>query len=70
MNEQRVVELMRSSNSEDEWNTNCDKVKKACGGYPPFWYKAIIQSGVAAETAAKFGMSAEIEIIGIGKADG
>ena len=36
----------------------------ACGGYPDFWYRAIVQSGVAAETAAKFGGSAEIKITG------
>ena len=49
MSEQEVVALMKSSKSESEWNANCDKVKKACGGYPPFWYKAIVLSGLAAK---------------------
>ena len=65
MNEQEVVALMKSSKSEDEWNANCDKVKKVCGGYPPFWYSAIVLSGIAAQIAASFGESADIKIITI-----
>lgn len=42
-----VVELMTSSRSEQEWNNNCDKVKKIFNGYPDFWFSAIIASGVA-----------------------
>jgi len=53
---------MKGSKSEIEWNTNCNKVKKACGGYPDFWYTAIVLSGIAAETAKKFGGSADITI--------
>jgi len=48
MNEQEVVKLMKTSKTEEEWNNNCDKVKKACDGYPPFWYQAIILSGLMA----------------------
>jgi len=48
MQESEVVELMKSSNSEQEWNDNCDKVKAACDGYPDFWYSAIVMSGVLA----------------------
>lgn len=51
MTEQDVVALMKSSKSEREWNSNCDKVKATCKGYPPFWYKAIVLSGVLAETS-------------------
>lgn len=50
MDEKQVVELMKSSNSEAEWNSNADKVKKACNGYPDFWYSAIIMSGLLAIT--------------------
>ena len=63
MTEQEVVELMKSSNSADEWNANCDKVKKACAGYPSFWWPAIMQSGVATETAKKLDGSMDIKII-------
>ena len=51
MNRDEVIALMESSKSEDEWNGNCDKVKDACGGYPDFWYSAIIQSGLAQKVA-------------------
>ena len=54
MSEEAVVDLMRSSKSEAEWNANCDAVKKACGGYPDFWYRAIVLSGVAAEVSARW----------------
>jgi hypothetical protein len=47
-------ELMASSASEKEWNANCDAVKAANGGYPDFWDKTIILSGLANQTAAKF----------------
>jgi hypothetical protein len=50
-----VVELMRGSKSEKEWNANCDKVKKAFGNkYPDFWYGAVIVSGVAKESQDKW----------------
>lgn len=45
--ESDVVELMKSSKDKEEWNRNCDRVKSANGGYPSFWYSAIILSGVA-----------------------
>ena len=54
MDEKEVVELMKTSKTEAEWNDNCDKVKKACGGYPSFWYSAIAMSGIMADTVAKF----------------
>lgn len=45
-----VTALMQSSASESEWNANCDKVKKANNGYPPFWYTTIVLSGVLSKT--------------------
>lgn len=50
MTREDVVNLMKSSKSEAEWNANCDKVKKACGGYPDF-YNAVIVSGVLGTTS-------------------
>ena len=49
-----VRELMGSSSSEREWNENCDAVKAANGDYPEFWFKEVIMSGLASQTAAKF----------------
>ena len=54
-----VVKLMESSTSEDEWNANCDQVKKANGGgYPAFWYETIVSSGVFAAALAVWSKSA------------
>lgn len=54
MTEEEVVELMQSSKSEKEWTANCVKVKKECGGYPGFWWKAIIMSGLAKDVFSRF----------------
>jgi len=46
MTPQEVKELMQSSKSEQEWNDNCDKVKKENGGdYPAWWFVEIMLSG-------------------------
>lgn len=51
MEQQEVIDLMKSSKNSQEWNANCDKVKAAHnGGYPPYWYKEIILSGLCDET--------------------
>jgi hypothetical protein len=62
MSEQEVVELMKSSKSEEEWKANCDLVKSKCGGYPSFWYAKIVLSGLASQTAATWGSDAELHI--------
>lgn len=55
MSRQEVVSLMSSSASSQEWNTNADKVKQSYGGgYPDFWFAAIILSGVYNATSAKW----------------
>lgn len=59
---EEVVALMSGSKSEQEWNANCDRVKKDFNGYPPFWYPAIVASGLAQRTAESFGSGAEIHI--------
>ena len=54
MTRDQVVTLMKISCSEDEWNDNCDKTKKAFGGrYPDFWYAAIVMGGVMRATMGK-----------------
>ena len=55
MSEPEVVVLMSTSKSERDWNTNCDKVKEECNGYPEFWFAAIIMSGKLNETRMKYG---------------
>jgi hypothetical protein len=63
MTEKEVVELMSSAKSEEEWDANCDKVKRACGGYPEFWYQAIILSGLARRVSATWGGTDQIRIV-------
>ncbi len=62
MTETEVVELMESSTTEQEWNANCDKVKKQWNGYPPFWFSAIVLSGLMRRVSAKFGGTDEIRV--------
>lgn len=54
MNKKEVIELMRSSTSESEWNKNSNIVKISeadkIGDYPDFWYSEIILSGLLNET--------------------
>lgn len=47
MNQDQVVALMSSSRNSEDWNANADEVKRKCGGYPSFWYSAIMMSGLA-----------------------
>lgn len=54
MTREEVVDLMASSNSEDDWNTKADLVIEACGGYPEFWFGAVILSGLMRRTSANW----------------
>ena len=54
MTEQDVIDLMKSSRTEDEWASNCDKVKNHFGSLPDFWFRAIILSGLFIEVREKF----------------
>ena len=54
MNEQEVIKLMQAAISESDWNAKCDQVKKTCEGYPEFWFKAILSSGLMAEVSSSW----------------
>jgi hypothetical protein len=62
MNREEVIKLMESSQTEQEWNDNCTKVKTACGGYPDFWFAAIVSSGLVSRVAARFGKDDKIHV--------
>ncbi len=48
-----VVALMESSSSEEEWTSNCAKVRAANGNdYPSFWFMAIMAAHVFEATQA------------------
>ena len=49
MTKEEVLCLMKSSKNKEEWNSNCDKVKSACNGYPGYWYQEVILSGLMNE---------------------
>jgi len=53
---------MESSTSAVEWDSNCDAVKESCGGYPDFWWKEIIQSGLGNRVTAKWGGDTELHV--------
>lgn len=51
---------LESCKSEKEWNTVCDEVKAAHGGYPSDWYAKVVMSGLMARVAARFGRDDKI----------
>lgn len=49
------LEKLAATKSSSEWNRVCDQVKAAHGGeYPDWWWAAVMQSGLAAQTQAKW----------------
>jgi hypothetical protein len=62
MNREDVVALMRSSKTAKEWDNNCDHVKRELGGYPAYWYEAILASGLAREVFATFGETPNVKV--------
>ena len=57
MTREQVIELMESSQSAAQWDANCDTIKTNLGGYPDYWYEAILASGLATRVLARFGES-------------
>ena len=50
MEKHEVIDLMKSSKNEKEWNENCDTVKRNNGGhYTVYWYSEMIASGLINE---------------------
>lgn len=63
MTEKEVVALMKTSQTSEEWDANCDKVKDSHSGhYPRFWFGAIVLSGLVTRVAARWGGTGEITI--------
>ena len=62
MNKKEVLILMKSSQSESEWNKNVNIVKKSCGGFPSFWFTDIVESGLLKKIAKKWEGTDEIRI--------
>jgi hypothetical protein len=50
MSEREVLDLMKTSRSQQEWNANADEVKRNHGGeYPTWWFLLVVRSGLAGE---------------------
>lgn len=63
MTRDEVVALMESCQSEEDWKVACRKVKASCDGtYPPFWFEAILQSGLGTRVSARWGGDMEIRV--------
>ena len=60
--ENGVTELMESSQSSQEWGDNADRVVSANDGYPPFWYSAVILSGLLGRISARWGGDDKIHV--------
>jgi hypothetical protein len=64
MDKDAGIKLMESSQTEREWNDNCDKVKASHGGdYPSWWFSTVVMSGILARTAAKWGSDGKIKVV-------
>lgn len=57
-----VTSLMECSQTQEEWDANCAKVKGVYEGYPSFWFTEIVQSGLARRVAARWGGTDQIQI--------
>jgi len=49
-----VKKLMQNATSEQDWDERCDRVKAANGGYPEFWFRTIIMSGLVSEVELRW----------------
>lgn len=48
--EEGLVAYMSESQDEADWGRRCDEVKRVNGGYPDFWFRTIIMSGLMNRT--------------------
>ena len=63
-NKQNAVELLKSSESDQDWSDNVDAIQAANGGgYPPWWYQEVIATGLPQAVADKWQGDAGIEIV-------
>lgn len=66
MTPQELIDLMKTTTSLEHWEQNCNEVKRRCNGYPAFWYRTIVLSGLMDEILGPFGASSKITIQRIG----
>lgn len=61
-NEDQAVELLKSSQSARDWDTNVDGIRQANGGYPRWWYKAVILPGIEGQQISKWSEESKVQI--------
>lgn len=60
---QEELDRLSNTKNESEWNDACDAIKKAHnGGYPSDWWAKVMQSGLAAKVAVKWGQPDAFEL--------
>lgn len=62
MSVEEVINLLKTSKSEVQWNNNVDEITRRCNGYPDFWFTTVIMSGLMNTIAAQWGGSDKITI--------
>lgn len=63
MDKKEVMELLESVQTYKQWADACDKIKRAHGyGYPDYWFKDVLQSGMADRILGRFGESTQMRI--------
>ena len=61
--ESDVIKLLESSQSEQEWNKNCNEIKAANDGhYPGFWFQEVVVNGLMAHVSSRWGGDDKIHI--------
>lgn len=60
--ERQAVELLKSSQSAREWDASVDKIRRANGGYPRWWYKAVILPGIEGRQISKWSEESKVQI--------
>lgn len=51
---QEELDKLNSTRNEKEWNSICDQIKLAHGGYPSDWFAKVIVSGLLAKVAIQW----------------
>lgn len=47
---EELLDKLRNTKSESEWNALCDEIKKN-GGYPADWFAKVVLSGLMHKTS-------------------
>jgi len=64
--EAAVVARLEAAKTEHEWNKICDDAKSGTG-YPEWWYRAVIASGLGDRKARQFGRAPGITVTTYGR---